>query len=117
MKLRGSLDLQNPKNLDTGRLLGRRARQHAVLGADTRLAGWTLGVELQASGERYDNNNVNAPKLGGYALVNLYVSTRVARDYLVYARLDNLADKDYALARNYATAGRTIFVGVKWAPQ
>ena len=117
MQLRGSLDLQNPKNLDTGRLLGRRARQHAVLGADTRLAGWTLGVELQASGERYDNNNVNAPKLGGYALVNLYVSTRVARDYLVYARLDNLADKDYALARNYATAGRTIFVGVKWAPQ
>jgi vitamin B12 transporter len=116
MQLRGSLDLQSPKNLDTGRLLGRRARQHAVLGADTRLLGWTLGAELQASGERYDDN-ANAVPLGGYALVNLYASTRVARDYLVYARLDNLADKDYALARNYATAGRTIFVGVKWAPQ
>ena len=116
VQLRGSLDLQNPKNLDTGRQLGRRAKQHAVLGADTRLAGWTLGAEAQVSGKRYDNNNANAPRLGGYTLFNLYASTRVARDYLVYARLDNLADKNYELARNYATAGRTFFVGVKWAP-
>lgn len=116
VQLRGSLDLQNPRNLDTGRQLGRRAKQHAVLGADTRLAGWTLGAEAQFSGRRYDNNNANAPQLGGYALFNLYASTRVARDYLVYARLDNLADKNYELARNYATAGRTFFVGVKWAP-
>lgn len=116
VQLRGSLDLQNPKNLDTGRQLGRRAKQHAVLGADTRLAGWTLGAEAQVSGKRYDNNNANAPQLGGYTLFNLYASTRVARDYLVYARLDNLADKNYELARNYATAGRTFFVGVKWAP-
>ncbi|MHA7602173.1 TonB-dependent receptor domain-containing protein [Alicycliphilus sp. T452] len=116
VRLRGSLDLQNPKNLDTGRQLGRRAKQHAVLGADTLLAGWTLGAEAQISGKRYDNNNANAPRLGGYTLFNLYASTRVARDYLVYARLDNLADKNYELARNYATAGRTFFVGVKWAP-
>ncbi len=116
VQLRGSLDLQNPKNLDTGRQLGRRAKQHAVLGADTRLAGWTLGAEAQVSGKRYDNNNANAPQLGGYTLFNLYASTRVARDYLIYARLDNLADKNYELARNYATAGRTFFVGVKWAP-
>ncbi|GAO24629.1 TonB-dependent receptor plug [Alicycliphilus sp. B1] len=116
VQLRGSLDLQNPKNLDTGRQLGRRAKQHAVLGADTRLAGWTLGAEAQVSGKRYDNNNANAPQLGGYTLFNLYASTRVARDYLVYARLDNLADKNYELARNYATAGRTFFVGLKWAP-
>ena len=33
------------------------------------------------------------------------------------ARVDNLADKDYQLARTYATPGRTLFVGLKWAPQ
>ena len=55
--------------------------------------------------------------LGGYALVNLYASTRLARDYTLLARIDNLADKDYQLARTYATAGRTVYVGVKWAPQ
>ena len=33
------------------------------------------------------------------------------------ARVDNLTDKDYQLARTYATPGRTLFVGLKWAPQ
>jgi len=45
VQLRGSLDLQNPKNLDSGKLLARRARHHASFGADTRVAGWTLGGE------------------------------------------------------------------------
>lgn len=43
--------------------------------------------------------------------------TRIARDYTLLARVDNLADKDYQLARTYATPGRTLFVGLKWAPQ
>ena len=115
VNLRGSLDLQNPRNLDTGKQLGRRAKQHAVLGADTRLAGWALGAEAQVSGRRYDTN-ANTTELGGYTLLNLYASTRLARDYQIIVRLDNLADKDYELARGYAKAGRTFFVGLKWAP-
>ena len=55
--------------------------------------------------------------LRGYALVNLHASTPIARDYTLLARVDNLADKDYQLARTYATPGRTLYVGVKWAPQ
>lgn len=115
VQLRGSIDLQNPKDLDTGNLLARRAKRHATVGADTRLAGWTVGAEAQASGQRYDNA-ANTNVLGGYTLINLYASTRLARDYTLIARLDNLADKDYQLARTYATPGRTLFVGLKWAP-
>jgi vitamin B12 transporter len=116
VQLHGSIDLQRPRDLDTGKQLARRAKQHATVGADTRLAGWTVGAEVQASGRRFDtvaNTNV----LGGYALVNLYASTRIARNYTLIARIDNLADKDYQLARTYATAGRVAYVGVKWAPQ
>ena len=116
VQLRGSLDLQNPKNLDSGKLLARRARQHASFGADTRVAGWTLGGEAQVSGQRYDYVP-NKTRLGGYTLLNLYASTRLARDYQILARLDNLADKNYTLANGYATPGRTLYVGVKWAPQ
>ena len=116
VQLRGSLDLQNPKNLDSGKLLARRARQHASFGADTRVAGWTLGGEAQVSGQRYDYVT-NKTRLGGYTLLNLYASTRLARDYQILARLDNLADKNYTLANGYATPGRTLYVGVKWAPQ
>ncbi len=116
VQLHGSVDFQNPKNLDNGKLLARRAKQHASFGADTRVAGWTLGGEVQASGQRYDDA-ANTRRLGGYTLFNLYASTRLARDYQVVARLDNLADKNYEVARGYATAGRSFYVGLKWAPQ
>ena len=118
VQLRGSLDLQRPRDLDTGKQLARRAKHHGTFGADTVVAGWTLGAEVQASGRRYDYDTVgNTNVLGGYTLINLYASTRIARDYTLLARVDNLADKDYQLVRNYATAGRTLFVGLKWAPQ
>ena len=118
VQLRGSLDLQRLRDLDTGKQLARRAKHHGTFGADTVVAGWTLGAEVQASGRRYDYDTVgNTYVLGGYTLVNLYASTRIARDYTLLARVDNLADKDYQLARTYATPGRTLFVGLKWAPQ
>lgn len=114
--LHASLDLQNPRDLDTGKQLARRARRHATLAADTRLGDWTVGAEVQLSAKRYDNA-ANTQVLGGYGLLNLYASARVAREWSVLARVDNVGDKDYQLARTYATAGRTFYVGVKWAPQ
>ncbi len=116
VQLHGSLDLQRPRDLDTGKQLARRAKHHGTFGADTVVAGWTLGAEVQASGRRYDTI-ANTKVLGGYTLVNLYASTRIARDYTLLARVDNVADKDYQLANTYATPGRTLFVGLKWAPQ
>ena len=65
MRLHGSFDVQRPRDLDTGKQLARRAGHHGTFGADTVLAGWTLGAEVQASGRRFDtvaNTNV----LGGY---------------------------------------------------
>ena len=113
--LRGSLDLQDPKDEITGKQLARRSRQHGVLGVDTRVADFNLGAEMQASAHRWDNA-ANTTRLGGYTLFNLYASTRIARDYTLVARVDNLADKSYQFANTYATAGRVVYVGVKWAP-
>lgn len=114
-RLSASLDLQNPRDLGTGRTLPRRARQHAVLAADTRVGPWSLGAEAQLSGRRNDSAT-NTVVLGGYGLINLSASTRVARDWTFLARVDNLADKSYELAQTYATGGRTLYVGLKWAP-
>ncbi|GAB3360319.1 MULTISPECIES: TonB-dependent receptor domain-containing protein [Giesbergeria] len=113
---RGSVDWQNPRDLDTGKQLARRAKRHATLGADTLWAGWNLGAEMQASGQRFDTI-ANTTRLGGYTLWNLYASTRMARNFTLLARIDNLADKDYQLARSYATPGRSLYVGLKWTPQ
>ena len=97
-------------------LLARRAKRYATLGADTQLAGWTMGAEVQTSGQRFDDAK-NTRVLGGYGLVNLYASTRIARDFTLLARVDNLADKAYEVARTYVPPGRTLYVGLKWAPQ
>ena len=114
--LRGSLDLQEPRDMDTDRLLQRRSRAHGVLGADWRVAGWTLGAEVQASGHRWDNA-ANTTRLGGYTLVNLSASTQITPEWTVSARVDNATDKNYELARGYATAGRAAYVNLKWAPR
>ena len=111
-----SLDVQDPKDVLTGKQLPRRARQHATLGMDTHVGRWMLGAEAQLSGERYDTA-ANTTVLAGYALLGLSASTPVARDWTVFARVDNLLDQNYVLANTYATAGRSLFVGVKWAPQ
>lgn len=116
VQLRASVDLQNHHDETTGRQLARRAKRHATLGADTRIAGWTVGSEVQAEGRRFDNA-ANTTVLGGYTLVNLYASTRVAQDTTLLARVDNIADKTYQTARTYAQAGRTFYVGLKWAPR
>ena len=116
VNLAGSLDLQSPRNALTDKLLPRRAQRLLKLSADTRVAGWTLGAEWQAASHRWDNA-ANTRRLGGYGLVHLYASTTIARDWQLLARLDNLGDKSYQLARGYATPGRSLFVGLRWTPR
>ncbi|MDD2713290.1 MAG: TonB-dependent receptor [Simplicispira sp.] len=116
VQVHGSVDFQDPQDRNTGKQLARRAKRHATLGADTQWAGWTVGAELQASGQRFDNA-ANTTRLSGYGLVNLYASKRLAQGFTLLARVDNLADKDYAVARTYVPPGRTLYVGLKWTPQ
>ncbi|MEO8013274.1 MAG: TonB-dependent receptor [Polaromonas sp.] len=115
VNLAGSLDMQNPRDLNSGKLLARRAKQHGTLSADTRLGSWLLGAEAQFSGKRFDDA-ANTRELSGYTLLGLSASTPLVKDWTLLARVDNLADKQYELARTYATAGRSFYVGVKWAP-
>ncbi|MDQ0590816.1 vitamin B12 transporter [Variovorax paradoxus] len=116
LTLRASVDFQDPRDLETDNLLARRARRHGTLGADWRIAGWTLGAELQSSSKRFDDA-ANTRTLGGYTVLNLVASTQITRDIGLVARVDNVGDKDYTLARGYATGGRNAYIGLKWTPQ
>jgi vitamin B12 transporter len=113
VNMRASLDLQDPRNLSTGKLLVRRARQYGTMSADTHVAAWTVGAEAQFSGSRDD---VDGTRLGGYSLINLYASTPLSKDWTVLARVNNLADKNYQLANTYTTLGRSFYTAVRWAP-
>lgn len=114
--LRASLDVQDPRDQITGKMLTRRANQHATLGISTRINGWSLGADTQLSGLRYDDA-ANTTVLPGYVLLNLHAQTRVAKDWTALVRVDNATDTAYQLANTYATPGRTLYVGLKWEPQ
>ena len=112
--LSGSLDLQDPRDSVTGKLLARRAQQHGKLAAETRVRGWAVGAELQASGLRY-NNAGNTTELPGYALLGLRAESQVAKNWTLLVRLDNVTDAKYELAQGYASAGRSLYAGLSWA--
>ena len=115
-KWHGSVDFQNPRNEKTGQMLARRSQRYATLGVDTSVQGWMLGTEMQTFSRRH-NTEGDAKILAGYTLFNLSASRQIAKDFTLTARVDNLMDRDYTVAKDYATAGRTFYVGLKWMPQ
>ena len=74
-----------------------------------------LGVEFVASSMRYDNA-ANTVRMGGYGIVNLTRDWAVAKSWSLFARGNNVFDKDYQLAADYSTGGATVFAGVRWQP-
>ncbi len=104
MQLHGSLDVQRPRDLDTGKQLARRAKHHGTFGADAQ-CGW-----LDSGGPKC---RPRAAALTPWPTPTCWAATpwstctpapRIARDYTLLARVDNLTDKDYQLARDYAHA-------------
>jgi vitamin B12 transporter len=113
--LHGSLDLQNHKDESTGKYLVLRAKRHGTMGFDHKLGKLTWGADILASGSRF-NDEDNTQKLGGYTTVSLRADYRLDRDFTLFAKAGNIFDRDYELRRDYATAGRTLFVGVRYQP-
>jgi vitamin B12 transporter len=113
LTLRASIDIQDPKDDTANKRLARRAKQHGTLAAEYSFANAKVGVETIYSGDRYDDA-ANTKVLGSYNLLNLYATYEVAKNTTVLARWNNALNKDYELARNYATAGSNVFVGVNY---
>ncbi len=111
--LNASVDWHDPRNLDTGLVLVRRARKLANLGVQTHWGGWLLGLDVQAAGSRFDNTG-NTQRMGGYALVNLSVSKPLGAGLVLEGRIDNAGDKAYEVARTYANARRAAQVTLRW---
>lgn len=114
VKLRGSVDWQDPRNLVTDKILPRRAQRSAALAAETALQGWTLGTEWKLAGSRFDDAS-NTKTLAGYGIVNVYFSRALRDGLTLEGRIDNLGDRPYELAGTYATGGLTGHVGLRWS--
>jgi len=110
--LRASVDLQSPTDAQ-GRLLPRRARRHGALTLAQTLGSVRVVGELVASSERFDDAE-NERRLGGYAIVNVALEWLVAPSTTLFIRADNLLDRHYELAADFATGGAQVTGGVRW---
>jgi len=113
--LAASLDLQNPQDDASGNLLPRRARQHGVVAMGRQWGPVRVGAEIVASSYRYDDP-ANRVRLAGYGIVNLTAEWVLSRNLTAWARGDNVFDRDYPLAADYATGGAMLFAGLRWQP-
>ncbi|WGG49784.1 TonB-dependent receptor domain-containing protein [Rugamonas sp. DEMB1] len=111
--LNGNIDLLNARDESTGKSLARRAKKHANFAADYSAGALKAGVELELAGERFDDS-ANKTRLGGYGLVNLFATYRINADWSALVRWNNLADKQYEVARNYAASGAKLFAAIRY---
>jgi vitamin B12 transporter len=114
--VRANVDFQNPRNETLDKQLPFRSKEHGAVSVARSLGPGLVGFEVIASGLRY-NNVENTQRLGGYALVNLFGEVRLASDWSLFARVNNLFDKNYQLVQGFATPGFNVFAGVRYAPR
>lgn len=114
--LQANFNHLDARDTDTGLRLARRASNYGSVAVGQRIAAWEWRTELVGSGDRFDNV-ANTRKLSGYTVTNLYGAYHFANDWSVFARVNNLFDRDYELAADFATPGRNAFVGVRYAPK
>lgn len=69
-------------------------------------------VAVRHSGRSYNDLAGKVP-LARYTLVDLRASLPVATGLEVFGRIENLFDEHYELIRNYGTAGRSAYAGIR----
>lgn len=117
LDLNTNLTWQNPKNRETGERLLRRARFFGSLDISKTIGSWYLGGDIQYMSSRddqYTDWGSYDTKLGSYTLINLNARYNINKNVSVYARLENLLNKDYETVYGYEQPGRGAYVGVNF---
>ncbi len=109
---RATATLQDPRDLVTDERLLRRARENFTLAASRRFGANEIAVDLLYAGDREDFGfpQVYMP---AYWLANLSASFAINERWTLLARMENLLDEDYELARGFNTMGRSLFVAAR----
>jgi vitamin B12 transporter len=116
--LKASATFQNPRDVATGALLQRRAKQFGSIAASHDFNDWNMGAELRYSGARQDFNYNLFPSvavsLPSYQLFNLTTRYQINKNLSLSGRMDNVFNRSYSEVYSYNTLGRTLFVGLTY---
>lgn len=101
------------KDENTGNTLPRRARRSLRIDTDRQFGKSGLGASLIAQSTRFDDI-ANTKQVAGYGIVNLRASQQLSRKLKLQGRIDNVLDKDYQVVDTYNTAGRSLFLTLRY---
>ena len=111
---KGSFTQQNPVNEGTNSTLIKQAKQYGNLAAEYVYTKVTVGAGATFSGRRNDYLGDNTG-MGGYTIYNLYTNYELEKDLSLFARWNNVFNKDYQLSYGYNTPGSNVFAGIRYA--
>jgi vitamin B12 transporter len=114
--VQASITSQEAIDAETGKRLARRAKEFGSVSVGRQLGAWEFGTEVSAVGRRFDTD-ANTRALGAYALLNFYGSYTFQPDWSIFARINNVFDKHYEQAADFAVPGVNGFVGVRYSPK
>lgn len=101
---------QNPRDVSTGTVLARRARQHGSAAVAQKLGALQISAEWQYSDSRTDGANT----LESYNVFNLAAGYALSKELKLLLRADNLTNQDDSNAYGYNPLGRTFFVSMSY---
>lgn len=121
----------DPRDRDSGHTLARRAKRTLSIDLDRTFGALSAGAGWHVSSARYDTI-ANSRELSGYGIFDLRAAWQSHPELRWEAKVNNLFDRDYALATydrsqgpnwfdpsqnyGYREAGRTLLVAVTWSP-
>lgn len=113
-----SMTLQQPENrsgTDAGKTLVYRPQQSARVDVDRSIGKLRVGATLRGEGKRY-HDAANTQKLPGYGTLDVRADYRLAKNWLIGAKLSNVLDKSYETSKGYRQDGINGLVTLKYAP-
>ena len=113
--VKGSLVFQDPWNMTTNSLPGRRAKQYGSLDISRWMAGYEMGAKLVGASDR--SNFGGEANLAGYTTWTFYTSRKVDQNWTARIKLENAFNRNYELAAGYNTPGRGIFATLQYQPK
>ena len=111
--------LQDPRNLDTGATLLRRAKRTFTSNLAWHDSATSVGVNLLLAGPRPDADYFSGAPVTdpGYLLMGASLHRDLGAGFGLLLRLDNLLDTRYQQVNGFNTAGRSLFLQLEYASE
>jgi len=117
LELSGNVELLDATDRDTGYRLNRRAAHQESVAATWTDDAWSVGAALVFVGARPDGTPGTTFQLGGYGVLDLRATWRIAPKARLEAKLLNALDHRVEPVRDYQGLGRQAWLGVRFDGQ